>query len=462
MSGFGKQFSCILSSLLLLFCGGMHIGWSIVHFNMGGNKWAVGISVDEFRFAILSFFTGCGFIILIVAATKQLLATRIWLVMSAFFFMINGIFFIAMPTYYAATVATRIVAGFGHGICHVVSIIYVGEIASRNFRGKLVAMLVSSIIGGIALFTVLSMVTTNPIFIMEPNMHANRAIGIVILSLSTLALVPAWFLVVESPLHTLTTSGNETLARSNLIQLRGLTMESPSLMDEFEDMKTLAAESESLSPFFLSQGNFPAFQLALLIKLANLLFFNYSMNTAKMSLMSLMFTLTLFSHNWAPPLLMLSKFAGSLLAIFIIDLLPRRFQYGFSSTFTGTFMLALGIILATYDSVATWIPPFLYLTAEVFNTFGMLPVSEIMLSEAFPPKKRTLSVSSILICEYVGHMVVYIIYFNVPSTLANTYIKTLVFSGVILLKCLIAVLTTPDTRNKYPREAVHMYMHKKK
>uniref|UniRef100_A0AAG5D3P1 Major facilitator superfamily (MFS) profile domain-containing protein n=1 Tax=Anopheles atroparvus TaxID=41427 RepID=A0AAG5D3P1_ANOAO len=462
MSGFGKQFSCILSSLLLLFCGGMHIGWSIVHFNMGGNKWAVGISVDEFRFAILSFFTGCGFIILIVAATKQLLATRIWLVMSAFFFMINGIFFIAMPTYYAATVATRIVAGFGHGICHVVSIIYVGEIASRNFRGKLVAMLVSSIIGGIALFTVLSMVTTNPIFIMEPNMHANRAVGIVILSLSTLALVPAWFLVVESPLHTLTTSGNETLARSNLIQLRGLTMESPSLMDEFEDMKTLAAESESLSPFFLSQGNFPAFQLALLIKLANLLFFNYSMNTAKMSLMSLMFTLTLFSHNWAPPLLMLSKFAGSLLAIFIIDLLPRRFQYGFSSTFTGTFMLALGIILATYDSVATWIPPFLYLTAEVFNTFGMLPVSEIMLSEAFPPKKRTLSVSSILICEYVGHMVVYIIYFNVPSTLANTYIKTLVFSGVILLKCLIAVLTTPDTRNKYPREAVHMYMHKKK
>ncbi|XP_058121149.1 uncharacterized protein LOC131294832 [Anopheles ziemanni] len=462
MSGFGKQLSCILSSILLLFCGGMHIGWSITHLNMGGNAWAVGISVDEFRFAILSFFTGCGFIILIVAATKQLVPTRIWLVLSAFFFMINGVFFTAMPTYYAATVATRIIAGFGHGICHVVSIIYVGEIASRNFRGKLVAILVSSIVGGVALFTVLSMVTTNPIFIVEPNMHANRAIGIVILSLSTLALVPAWFLVIESPLHTLTTSGNETLARSNLIKLRGLSVESPSLMDEFEDMKTLAAESESLSPFFLSQGNFPAFQLALLVKLANLLFFNYSMNTAKMSLMSLMFTLTVFTHNWAPPMLWLSKFAGSVLAIFIIDLLPRRFQYGFSSVFTGSFMLALGIILATYDVVASWIPPFLYMVAEVFNTFGMLPVPEIMLSEAFPPKKRALSVSSILICEYVGHMVVYIIYFNVPSTLTNTYIKTLVFSGVILLKCLIAVLTTPDTRNKYPREAVHLYMHKKK
>uniref|UniRef100_A0A182RUW8 Major facilitator superfamily (MFS) profile domain-containing protein n=1 Tax=Anopheles funestus TaxID=62324 RepID=A0A182RUW8_ANOFN len=322
MAGFLKQFSCILCSMMLLFCGGMHIGWSITHFNMSGNQWAVGISVDEYRFAILSFFTGCGFILLIVAATKTLLPTRVWIMLSAFFFMINGVFFVAMPTYYAATVATRIVAGFGHGICHAVSIIYVGEIASRNYRGKLVAMLVSSIIGGIALFTVLSMVTTNPIFIVEPNMHANRAVGIVILSLSTFALLMAWFLVIESPLYTLTTSGNETLARTNLIKLRGLSMESPSVMDEFEDMKTLASESESLSPFFLSQGNFPPFQLVLLVKLANLLFFNYSMNTAKMSLMSLMFTLTLFTHNWAPPLLMLSKFAGSVFAILIIDLLP--------------------------------------------------------------------------------------------------------------------------------------------
>ncbi|XP_049538816.1 uncharacterized protein LOC125953360 [Anopheles darlingi] len=462
MSGFGRQLSCILSSMLQLFCGGMHIGWSIMHFYMSGNKWAVGISVDEFRFAILSFFTGCGFIILIVAATKQLLPTRMWLMLSAFFFMINGIFFTAMPTNYGATVGTRIVAGFGQGICHVVSIIYVGEIASRNFRGKLVAMLVSSIIGGIALFTILSMVTTNPVYIVEPNMHPNRAIGIVILSLSTFALVPAWFLVIESPIYTLTTSGNDALAKTNLIKLRGLSMESPSMMDEFEDMKTLAAESESLSPFFLSQGNFPPFQLSLLIKLANLLFFNYSMNTAKMSLMSLMFTLNVFTHNWAPSILMLSKFVASLFAILIIDVLPRRFQYGVSSIFTGSFMLALGIILATYDIVETWIPPFLYITAEVFNTFGMLPVSEILLSEAFPPKKRALSVSSILICEYVGHMVVYIIYFNVPSTLTNTYIKTLVFSGVILLKCFIAMLTIPDTRNMYPREAVQAYMHKKK
>uniref|UniRef100_A0A182UF27 Major facilitator superfamily (MFS) profile domain-containing protein n=1 Tax=Anopheles melas TaxID=34690 RepID=A0A182UF27_9DIPT len=462
MAGFFKQLSCILCSMMLLFCGGMHIGWSIMHLYMSGNRWAVGISIDEFRFAILSFFTGCGFIILIVAGTKNLLPTRVWIMLSAFFFIINGVFFIAMPTYYAATVATRIIAGFGHGIAHVVSIIYVGEIASRNYRGKLVAILVSSIIGGIALFTILSMVTTNPVFVVEPNMHANRAIGIVILPLATFALLCSWFLVIESPIHTLTTSGNESEARSNLIKLRGLSMESPSLMDEFEDMKTLASESESLSPFFLSQGNFPPFQLVLLVKLANLLFFNYSMNTAKMSLMSLMFTLGLFTHNWAPSILMLSKFAGSLFAILIIDLLPRRFMYGISSTFTGTFMLALGIILATYDLVATWIPPFLYIVAEVFNTFGMLPVSEIMLSEAFPPKKRALSVSSILICEYVGHMVVYIIYFNVPSTLTNTYIKTLVFSGVILLKCLIAVLTIPDTRGKYPREAVHMYMHKKK
>lgn len=101
--------------MMLLFCGGMHIGWSIMHLYMSGNRWAVGISVDEFRFAILSFFTGCGFIILIVAGTKNLLPTRVWIMLSAFFFIINGVFFIAMPTYYAATVATRIIAGvFGY------------------------------------------------------------------------------------------------------------------------------------------------------------------------------------------------------------------------------------------------------------------------------------------------------------------------------------------------------------
>lgn len=47
---------------------------------MGGNKWAVGITIDEYRFAILSFFTGVGFILIIMTFSKEWLSTRIWLV----------------------------------------------------------------------------------------------------------------------------------------------------------------------------------------------------------------------------------------------------------------------------------------------------------------------------------------------------------------------------------------------
>lgn len=300
------------------------------------------------------------------------------------------------------------------------------------------------------------MVTTNVIYIMEPAMHANMALGIIIMPLSLAAFVLAFFLTIESPIHTLLVKNDESTAQKDFLKLRGQALETTETAQEFTEMKLLVAESNMLSKIFVTEGNFKPFQLVLTLKLANLLYFNFSMNIAKMTLMSMMFDLGLTTPNWAPPILMLSKLGGALLAIFIIDILPRRFQYGFSSTFTGTFLLAFGIVLATHDYLEPWIPPFLYITAEVFVTFGMLPVSEILLSEAFPPKKKVLSVASVLICEYVGHMVVYIIYFNVPSNLQSTYIKTIVFGGVILLKCLLALLLIPDTRNTTPREAVQM------
>lgn len=300
------------------------------------------------------------------------------------------------------------------------------------------------------------MVTTNMVYIIEPEMHPNRALGIIILPLSLAAFVLAFFLTIESPIYTLLITKDETTAQRDLLKLRGQALETTDTTQEFNDMKLLVAESNMLSKMFVTEGNFKPFQLVLTLKLANLLFFGYSMNMAKMVFMSQMFTLTIESHNWAPPIQMLSKMVAALVAIFIIDILPRRFQYAISSTVTGSFLLAFGIVLATHDVVEPWIAPFLYITAEVFVAFGMLPVSEILLSEAFPPKKKVLSVASVLICEYVGHMVVYIIYFNVPSNLQSTYIKTIVFGSVILLKCLIGVLVIPDTRNTTPREAVQL------
>ncbi|XP_055600090.1 solute carrier family 2, facilitated glucose transporter member 4-like [Uranotaenia lowii] len=456
MSGLAWQLGSILSGLLLVFCGGIHIGWSIFHLYMTGNKWMIGITVDEYRFAILSFFTGVGFILIMLTFAKEWLSTRIWLMLSSFFFVINGIFFIAMPVDYIATVITRIIAGFGHGIAHLCMSIYIGETAAKHLRGKLVTLMTASIIAGVAVFSVISMVTTNIIYIIEPEMHPNRALGIIILPLSCAAFFLAFFLTVESPIHTLSSRKDEGMALSNLLKLRGLSVENTEVTQEFNDMKLLVAESNMLSKIFVTEGNFKPFQLVLTLKLANLLFFNYSMNIAKMMLMSLMFTLTLEGINWAPSILMLSKLVAAVFAIFIIDVLPRRFQYAISSTFTGAFLLAFGIVLATYDIIEPWLPPFMYITAEVFQALGMLPVSEILLSEAFPPKKKVLSVASVLICEYVGHMVVYIIYFNVPSTLQNTYIKTIVFGSVILLKCLIGILVIPDTRRTTPREAVQL------
>ncbi|XP_058465883.1 facilitated trehalose transporter Tret1-like [Malaya genurostris] len=460
MSGLLQQLGGILGGVVLLFCGGIHIGWSIFHLYMPGNKWAVGITIDQYRFAILSFFTGVGFILLILTFAKEWLSSRIWLMASSFFYMINGIFFIALPTDYPTTVATRIIAGFGHGIAHLVMSIYIGEIASKQYRGKLIAILTASITTGVAVFALISMGTTNLIYVMEPAMHPNRALGIIILPLSLGAAALAFFLMVESPIRILTVRKDEAAAGKNLRYLRNEQLDTASTTQEFNDMKLLVAESSMLSKMFVTEGNFKPFQLVLTLKLANLLFFNYSMNLAKMVYMSAMLDLTPTSHNWAPPILMLSKTGASFFTILIIDVLPRRFQYAISSTFTGSFMLAFGIVLATHEILQPWVAPFLYITAEVFNAMGMLPVTEILLSEAFPPKKKLLSIASVLVCEYVGHMVVYIIYFNVPSEPQNTYIKTIVFGSVILLKCLIAVLVIPDTRNTNPREAVQLFAHK--
>ncbi|XP_055531366.1 solute carrier family 2, facilitated glucose transporter member 2 isoform X2 [Wyeomyia smithii] len=448
---------CAISGLLLTFCGGIHIGWSIFHLYIAGNKWAVGITVDEYRFAILSFFTGVGFILLLLTFCKDLVSTRVWLIVSSFFFLINGIFFTAMPTYYAATVATRIIAGFGHGIAHLVMTIYIGEIAYKKFRGKLITLIPASMVAGVTVFSIISMVTTNPVYIIEPAMQPNRALGIIIMPLSCGAIVLSFFYTADSPIFILLTRKDEPASLNSIKLFRDQTSETSIVKQEFDEIKLLVSESDVLSKMFITEGNFKPFQLVLMIKLANLLFFNYSMNLAKMAYMSFMFTLTLTSHNWAPPILMLSKLIAVCIAIFSVDILPRRFQYAISSIFTGSFLLAFGIVLATHEYLQPWIAPFLYITAEVFNALGMLPISEILLSEVFPPKKKVFSIINILICEYVGHMIVYIIYFNVPSNPQSTYIKIIVFGGVILLKCLIGVLVIPDTRNTTLREAVNLF-----
>ncbi|XP_039452438.1 uncharacterized protein LOC120431373, partial [Culex pipiens pallens] len=307
-----------------------------------------------------------------------------------------------------------------------------------------------------SVFSVISMVTTNPVYVSEPAMHPNLALGIIILPLSTLAFVLAIFLAIESPINTLYRGNSESDAQKNLLNFRQRSAKTTIITDEFNDMKLLVLDSTVFSKCMITEGNFKPFQLALTLKLSNLLYYNYTMNLSKMLFMSLMFDVSLKDINWAPSILMLTKCVAALLAVFLIDVFPRRIQYTISSLTTGTFLLAFGIVLATYDSVEVWVAPFLFITAEVFNAIAMHPMPDILLSEIFPLKKKTLSINSILICEYVGHMIVYIIYFNVPSNLQSTYIKTIVFGSVIILKSFIGLLAIPDTRSKTHREVIDL------
>ncbi|XP_055547688.1 uncharacterized protein LOC129731599 [Wyeomyia smithii] len=457
MAGSKRQLGAISGGLLLTFCGGIHIGWSVVHLNMSGNGWAVEINEQEYRFAIVAFFTGVGTMLGILGQVKDFLSNRTWLMIAVSFTLINGIIFTAIPIDYTAIVATRIIAGFGHGIAHVIMTIYIGEIASKQFRTKFIAMLTASIIAGITTFTLISMVTTDATYLEEPAMHPNRALGIIIMPLSCAACVLIYFLMVESPIHLLSQAEYKP-ALNNLKILRDELEESTRTSEEFEDMKLLTgtANSSLMAKMFYNEGNMKAFSNCLTMKLANLLIFNYSMNKAKMEYMSAMFDTTNVSLSWAPSILMLSKLFAALVTIFSIDLLPRRFQYTISATVTGSFLLAFGIVLAISDYVEPWIAPFLYITAEVFTALGMLPISEIQISEAFPPLKKAMSVVGVLICEYVGHIVVFIIYFNTPSTPEGVYIETIVLASVILLKSFLAFFTIPDTRNTTLREALQL------
>ncbi|XP_053690770.1 uncharacterized protein LOC128739318 [Sabethes cyaneus] len=455
MSGLERQLSAISGGLLLTFCGGIQIGWSVLHPNMASSGWAVGINVHEYRFAIVSFFTGIGAMLGILGQIKDFLSNRVWLIMSAHFLLINGIFFTAMPTNYTATVATRIIAGFGHGIAHVIMTIYIGEIASKQFRAKFIALLTASIIAGITVFSLISLATTSAA---EPAMQTNRALGIIIMPLTCTASVLVYFLMVESPIDLLSRGEPEAAAKNLAILRDESTQAKPTAEEEFDDMKLLADSPKKglMARMFFNEGNMKAFWFCLTLKLANLLIFNYSMNKAKIIYMSVAIDSTPTSHNWAPPILMLSKLTAAIVAIFCIDILPRRVQYTISATVTGALLVTFGIVLATQDHLEPWIAPFLYLTAAVFTTLGMLPISEVLLSEAFPPIKKAMSVVGVLICEYVGHIVVFIIHFNVPSSTEGVYIETIVMGSVMLLKSSLAFFKIPDTRNTTPREALQL------
>ncbi|XP_055549315.1 uncharacterized protein LOC129732447 isoform X2 [Wyeomyia smithii] len=398
MSGLGRQLGAVSGGLLLTFCGGIHIGWSIYHLNMPGNEWAVGITVQKYRFAVLSFFTGVVAALVLLGQVKDLLSNRIWLMASAFFFLINGVLFAILPINYVVTVTSRVVAGLGHGVAHTIMLIYSGEITLKQFRAKFIAILTASIIAGITVFSLISMVTTNHTYTVEPNMHPNRAFGIIIMPFSCIAGVLIFFFMVESPIHVLWRLENEALARQNLRILRNDPTKAESIGEEFNEIELLVRRTNSHpmeNRLYYTEGNLEVFSFCGSLKVGNLLVFNYTMNMAKMLSVSAIFETTPVSHNWGPSILVLSKLVAAVIAIFSIDLLPRRFQYTISTFVTAALLVALAIMSETLEHLEPWIIPLMYTIAEVCSALGMLPMADILTSEVFPlPKKAILHFSN--------------------------------------------------------------------
>ncbi|XP_055549316.1 uncharacterized protein LOC129732449 [Wyeomyia smithii] len=375
---------------------------------------------------------------------------------SAFFFLINGVLFAILPINYVVTVTSRVVAGLGHGVTHTTMLSYSGEITLKQFRAKFIAILTASIIAGITVFSLISMVTTNHTYTVEPNMHPNRAFGIIIMPFSCIAGVLIFFFMVESPIHVLWRLENEALARHNLRILRNDPTKAESIKsigEEFDEIELLVMRTDSgcMERMFFTERNLKVFFFCVSLKIGNSLVFNYTMNMAKMLNMSAIFESTPESHNWGPSILMISKLAAAVIAIVVIDILPRRFQYTISTIVTGAFLVALGIMLETLKHLEPWVAPFMYIAAGVCSALGMLPMADILTSEVFPLHKKAMSVAGVLICEYVGHMIGFILDYTYQTT-TDGNVDTILMGGVV--ECLHVYSKIPETRNTSLDDAI--------
>lgn len=307
--------------------------------------------------------------------------------------------------YFEAILAGRLLAGVGHGLIYIATIIHASENVIKEMRGRLLSLINFVMISTIFLSTLLCAVNSSK--------NNDFIIGILGLVFSVVALMLTPLMPYESVVFLLR-RGDERKALENLSKLRSETSETTSIQSELQDLKNMLEQDKSISAnIFIDQNVRPLF-LVTIMRIMAILANNIIINTVMIA-----GTHVLLYHVDVPEnalILATIRFAVSFVPLIWSDTFLHKTMLNYSTVVSSSFTLLVGIMMVAISGYEIIFYFALFFFVQAFSSFGIDPMQHIVTSEAFSTAKKPWSITFTTTIENILHIVVIVVFSTVNIT----------------------------------------------
>lgn len=360
---------------------------------------------------------------------------------------------VSMPRSLYLMMAGRILIGFAYGYAYLTVIVHASEIMTQKLRGMMVSVLNFLIISSILVTATMTM-SLSPV---KHGFGAMQWIGILGMIYSVMGIVFIVLFTQESPVLLIRQKKFDQ-AVALMVKVRNETVETWSIKNEYNELRTMVEEDEGSSRNILHDRNIRPVLLISLLKIGSVLCFNFSVNLVRLQYVDKLID-EKEGTNSAALVFMVIRMMTAMVTMFIIDAKGRRPLFLVSFVGSSVCMMVMGIIVAfDHNAGDSWFMTITQFVMEIVGGFGIVAISDVYASEAFSTVKKANSIAFTTGAEFLLHAIIIAVTYNVISTTTFNWIF-LVGSGVLVMG--IAVFLhkkLPETAKMSIRQSRNEFM----
>lgn len=358
--------------------------------------------------------------------------------------------FIAMPKSLYLNMIARLLIGFSFGYSYLVCIVHASEIMTQKLRGMVVLSFN---------FIVLSSILVNESIIISTD-HEKHAFGtmqwfgIYGAIFGVLGMIFLPFLTHESPVQ-LIQRNKENEALSIMIKVRNESTETYTIRNEFNELKTMVEEDKQFSPKIFLDGNERALIMITLLRVGNVLAFNYGLNMIRY-----MNTNNIFEAedgvNLSGVLLMTIRMMTAVFTLFTIDNKGRKSHFLISFGGSSVSLILLGFLIFWFNNGI--IIAIVQILIEIFGGIGIGSVADVYSSEAFATSKKSASIFVTMSIEFALQALIIALTFSTEITKVYSAFYVIVSGGLLLLITYYLNKKLPETAGMSIRQSRNEFL----
>ncbi|XP_050507493.1 facilitated trehalose transporter Tret1-like [Diabrotica virgifera virgifera] len=338
---------------------------------------------------------------------------------------------------------SKFIAGLSVGGTYVVVPIYIGEVAEKTSRGRLIALMYPSL--AIANFFVIGF--------LEPlgGYGLSSILNYISASVAIIATILSVTLVEESPFYYLTI-GRELAAKSSLVKLRSNhsnhQMEFNEIQNKVQPDIPDIEVGEKVSTFVKYSWLKPLLLMTGILGLRSL---------SGLSSSNFFMTHILQSGDWDWKLIMILFSAvhllGSFVILFIIDKYGRKLPLIVSVILMSVLYIFLFVlVLMDRHGIHNYISPYLLSAVSILSylavDIGVGPIPFVLLGELFPLRNKMMCAGISMALHFILTLLLPIIMIGINHSGPGPYINIIISIAVAISLVILVKYYYPETKDK--------------